>query len=111
MRVLCKEGVWFRFIDDRFLEIAKIIENVYHPYGVTPVVTSAADGKHSANSFHPDGFAWDWRIWGLPTEDLDEIADKIRTKARQINFRYDVVYGDAKHLDHIHTEFDTRKTP
>ena len=109
MKINCKEGVWFKFIDDRFLELAGIIESVYHPYGITPTVTSACDGKHSKNSYHKDGLAWDWRIWHLPTEDLPKIADKIRRKARLINPRYDVVYGDEKHKTHIHTELDIRK--
>ena len=109
MKINCKEGVWFKFIDDRFLKLAAIVFHVYHPYGIIPTVTSACDGKHGKNSYHPDGLAWDWRIWKLPEEDLPNIADKIRKKAREISPRYDVVYGDEKHRDHIHTEFDVRK--
>ena len=106
-RVKCKRGVWFREINRPFLICAQVVAEVYRKQHVTPVVTSACDGWHMKNSLHYDGLAWDWRIWGL--EDPRAAADEIRERLREIDPRYDVVYGDPRHLDHIHIEYDIRK--
>jgi len=110
----CKEGVWFKFIDHHFIELARIVFRVYQKRGVIPVVTSACDGVHMTNSYHYQGLGWDWRIWGIdnsqtPQNEVKEAADEIRTEAQNLDFHYDVIYGDSKHLDHIHTEWDAFK--
>jgi len=105
MIIKCKSGVWFKFIDSRFLDLAKIVYEEYQKAYIIPTVTSAADGEHMSGSFHQEGLAWDWRIWSLKSP--KETADRIREKARALDPRYDVVFGDMKHLDHIHTEYDT----
>lgn len=107
MKVRCKKGVWFKFICAEFLQLAQIFCDVYSEEGLEPTVTSAADGNHGKISLHPEGFAWDWRIWGL--KNVEAVVDKIRKRARAISFRYDIVFGDPRHRDHIHSEFDIRK--
>lgn len=107
MQINCKEGVWFKFIDEIFMVIAHIVYEEYANKLVTPTVTSACDSYHKAGSLHFQGLAWDWRVWGL--ENPQGVADRIRIRVRKISPRYDVVYGDADHLDHIHTEFDIYK--
>lgn len=114
IRINCKEGVWFKFIDSRFLELARIVYRVYQKYGVEPTVTSACDSTHMTNSYHYQGLGWDWRIWGVdnpstPQNEVKEAADEIRIEAQKLDHHYDVVYGDPKHLDHIHTEWDAFK--
>ena len=109
-----KIGVWLKFIDYRFLWLAKIIWEVYREYDQIPTVTSACDGKHMANSWHYKGLGWDWRIWGIddpktPINEIKEAVDKIREKAKEMSPRYDIVYGDPQHLDHIHSEYDENK--
>lgn len=107
MIIKCKNGVWFKFIDYRFWDLAEIFYYEYQKELIIPTVTSAADGHHSERSFHPHGLGWDWRIWGL--KNPAKTANRIRKRARQIDPRYDIVFGDKHHLDHIHTEYDTRK--
>lgn len=107
MLIRFKEGTHLLFIDDRFLDLAKIFFEEYEKDGLVPVVTSGCDGRHMVGSFHPDGLAWDWRILGL--KDPGSTSDRIRVRARQLNPRYDIIFGDKDHLDHIHSEFDTRK--
>ena len=107
IKINCKEGVWFKFIDYRFLELARIVYRVYQKYGIEPTVTSACDSTHMANSYHYQGLGWDFRIWGLP--DPQAVANEIREEAQKLDFHYDIVFGDSRHLDHIHTEWDERK--
>jgi hypothetical protein len=80
-------------------------------------VTSANDGKHKAGSKHFTNEAFDIRIrnvkefkWGpeggyIFNEVIDSWAKRIRL---ELGLDYDVVYGDKKHLDHIHIEYDPK---
>jgi len=107
MLIRFKEKVYLKFIDEKFIELAKFFFEEYQKESIIPMVTSACDGQHMIGSFHSDGLAWDWRTWGL--KDPGATADRIRIRARQLNPRYDIVFGDPAHLDHIHSEFDIRK--
>jgi len=107
MLIRFKEGVYLKFIDSHFLDLAQIFFEEFQKDGIVPMVTSACDGRHMGSSFHLDGLAWDWRIWGL--KNPGATADRIRIRARELNPRYDIVFGDQDHLDHIHSEFDIRK--
>ena len=107
VKVNCKENVWFKFISYEFLVAAQVAYGVYALQSLVPTVTSAADGIHGEGSLHPDGLAWDFRIWGL--YDVRSVAEEICIKLQEIDYRYDVVFGDPKHLDHIHIEYDINK--
>lgn len=107
IRVNCKEGIWFKFIGFEFLTLARIVFRVFQRYGAVPTITSACDGTHMDGSLHYEGLGWDWRIWGLAHPKV--VADEIRQDAQAVDFHYDVVFGDPKHLDHIHTEYDLKK--
>jgi len=107
MLIRFKEGTFLLFLDDRFFDLAKIFFEEFQKEDVIPVVTSACDGRHMIGSLHPEGLGWDWRIWGL--KDPGATADRIRIRSRDLNPRYDIMFGDQAHLDHIHSEFDTRK--
>ena len=114
IKIYCKEGVWFKFISYEFLIAARTVYRVLQRYKVIPTVTSACDSKHMPNSWHYKGLAWDFRIWGVDDpktvqNEVKEAADEIRRQLNEVDFRYDVVYGDEKHLDHIHIEFDETK--
>ena len=114
IKVDCKEGVWFRFISYEFITLARIFCRVYEKHNLIPTVTSACDGKHAENSWHYKGLGWDWRVWGVDDpktiqNEVKEVADEIRREAQAIDYHYDIVYGDEKHLDHIHSEFDFNK--
>lgn len=103
MKVQTKQGVYFRFIDDRFIDLAHIFWEEYQKEHFIPTVTSADDGKHHPNSWHYKGLGWDWRIWGL--KDVEDTVSRIREKLEFIDPRYNIIFGDPAHLDHIHSEF------
>ena len=82
-------------------------------------VTSANDGSHKQGSKHFKNEAFDIRIrnlvafkWGASGEFI--FNETINNWARQLRLElgedYDVVYGDAQHLNHIHIEYDPKKT-
>ena len=106
MKIQTKLGVYFRFIDDRFITLAHIFWEEYQKDELTPTVTSADDGKHHPNSWHYKGLGWDFRIWGLMNP--QDTADRIRVKLKEINESYNIIFGDDAHLDHIHSEFKER---
>ena len=126
IRINVKKGVVFNVIGYEFCTLARIIYRVLQKYNIIPTITSANDGKHDPDSWHYKDGAWDWRIWGLrprvvsdpegvdnPKTVINEVkqaADEIRREAQAIDYHYDVIYGDPKHLDHIHTEYDLNKT-
>ncbi len=80
-------------------------------------VTSAADGHHKSYSRHYTNEAFDIRIKNV--KGLSRNADgtlaydtKVAAWAKRMKLElgddYDVVYGDANHLDHIHCEYDPK---
>ena len=107
MLIRFKEGVYLKYIDEEFLGLSKIVFEEFQKDGTVPVVTSACDGSHMKGSLHFEGRGWDWRVWGL--RDPGQTADRIRVRAQALSQKYDVIFGDAAHLDHIHTEFDIKK--
>jgi len=106
VKIQTKQGVYFRFIDDRFIDLAQIFWDEYQKEDIVPTVTSADDSKHHPNSWHYKGLGWDWRIWGLTNP--QDTADRIRKELREINQSYNIIFGDEAHLDHIHSEFKER---
>lgn len=104
IKVNCKEGVWFKFISYEFLVAAQIVFQEYSKEEITPTVTSACDGKHMDGSYHYNGMAWDFRIWGLQYP--QDTADRIKLALQDLDYRYDVIFE----LDHIHIEYDINKT-
>ena len=110
MRILCKEGVWFKELNKSLMDFSGVLDRLWSDFGHgDPTITSAADGKHSLNSYHPLGYAWDIRIWGMSATEAETAASALRNQLRGINPAYDVVYGDEKHKDHIHVEFDLKR--
>ena len=110
MKILCKEGVWFKELNKPLMDFCPVFARVWSDFGHgDPTITSAADGVHGINSYHPLGYAWDVRLWGMSATKADIAATALRNQLRDINPAYDVVYGDEKHKDHIHVEFDLKK--
>lgn len=108
MLVKTKKGVRIAIINDHLLVVCEVVSYAYGAQeAAVPVMTSAADGKHRPRSYHPEGLAWDFRTRGL--EDPAAVAAEIRRILAVRGPFYDVVYGDQKHLDHIHIEFDRRR--
>ena len=117
MRIFIKDrSVWIGEINEHFLTACRIIERVYLRHSKIPVLTSANDGKHQHDSLHYLNEGWDFRIWGIddPKTVEDEMlicAAEIRHDLQAIDFHYDGVYGDDKHKDHMHVEWDKSKKP
>lgn len=114
IRINVKKGVVFNVIGFEFCTLARIIYRIFQQWDMVPWITSANDGTHAPDSWHYKNLAWDWRIWGVdnPKTVIDEVkqaADEIRREAQAVDYHYDVIFGDPKHLDHIHTEYDLNK--
>lgn len=79
-----------------------IADGIYSIYGYEMIITSINDGKHSINSKHYLGFAFDTRIRDIKQIDVNHIYNDIKIA---LGLNYDVVLED----DHIHVEFDPKK--
>lgn len=104
MLVKVKEGVQFKHVDALLFVCCLCVSMVYRKRGIEPVLTSASDGTHQKGSLHYSGLAWDFRVWGLP--DPGPTAKELQSCLARHSSYWQVVYGDADHLDHIHVEYD-----
>ena len=97
-----KDGVQLRDLQLEIRIVLKAAEIIWAQHGQELVVTSTADGVHSAGSLHPYGYAVDFRIdyFGAVVQDL--VAHKLRA-ALPAGYQ---VYREATH---IHIEFDDAK--
>lgn len=107
MKVNVKPGVIFKELNARLFHVCITATFVWEKYQLIPTITSANDSIHCANSLHYKNLAWDLRIWGLP--DPQKVADELRDILNIKSNDYDVIYGDPKHLDHIHVEYDPKE--
>ena len=106
-KILIKPGVVFRQFNSQFMDFAKTLNEVSEKTGFVPTITSAEEGEHALNSYHELGLAWDVRTRGLKNPDM--AACNLQHLLSKIDRRWQVVYGDADHLSHIHIEFNLRK--
>ena len=106
MKIILKQGVWLSEVNDPFLEFVAALWEVAERWGDVPVITSAADGQHMEGSLHYKGLAWDLRTWSL--RDPAQEADQLRFRLNEEGHKYDVLFGDKYHRDHIHVEYDPK---
>lgn len=93
-----KPGVDVRGIQPEILLAVQIAESIYRHHGYDFTVTSFVDGRHSANSLHYKGQAVDLRVWGVPEEKRQALADEI---GAALGRQFDVVFeGDHVHIEH-----------
>lgn len=76
-----------------------IIREVYQDFGYVAVITSGIDGKHSTNSLHYSGMAFDFRTRDVKPVDLPHL---FATLGQSLGDNFDVVLEK----DHIHIEYD-----
>jgi len=107
LTILCNENVHIKFINDIFLQAMVVVYNEFVSNGKIPVISSAADGDHSKDSYHKYGFAWD--ILADYPDDYETIYLPIRQKLKAIDKYYDLVFGTDDHKHHIHIEYDYRR--
>lgn len=94
-----KPGVDVRGIQPEILLACQIAEACYRRHGYPFTITSVVDGRHSTNSLHYEGQAVDLRVWPVPEEKRQALADEI---GAALGRQFDVVFEG----DHIHCEWD-----
>lgn len=77
-----------------------IIEPLLEKYGQELVITSICDGKHSTNSKHYLGYAFDMRTWQLAENGTTEPAAKDMQDALGSEYYVNI------ESDHIHIQFN-----
>lgn len=107
MIVKLKEGVRMKGIKPEMAIAVPIIAGVWETFGRNElVITSARDGRHSTNSLHYQGYAFDLRIWGFKPEELDKVVTALQIafngRAGNSSGEWDIVLEKT----HIHLEFD-----
>lgn len=103
----------YEFMNVAVLKILQAVQDTAPP-GYEPTVTSANDSRHSKNSLHHKDRAFDVRVKDYPGFNLyrfeatrhviDGWIEKMRTYLDP--GQYDIVFGGARHKNHIHIEFD-----
>ncbi len=74
-------------------------------YGYELYVTSLMRKKVRKFSFHATGLAFDARTRKMGADAWD-IANELREYLKD---GFQIIYGDPKHRDHIHVEFDPKR--
>ena len=89
-----------------------LVEEVLALRGVDTVITAGTEeftsaGKliHSVGSYHPRGYALDFRSRGIPREDWKKVIQAIKYALREVHLAYDAVVEGS----HFHVEFDLKK--
>ncbi len=106
--IYLKEGVKIvdltgALLHNELTEALVDVEDIFGQHNSPTVITSAWDGKHSANSLHYVGRAVDLRTWYL--NDAEETAELLQ---RLLNRRYGPAFDVVWESDHIHLEYDPR---
>ena len=66
-------------------------------------ITSAIDGKHSSNSHHYKGRAFDLRVRDVSYREASKIARELES---ELGDDYHIIWGDKGHRDHIHLAYE-----
>ena len=107
MNISIKKGVQILFIDDRTMMLFGIVASYYQAYGLSCVMTAAADGKHMMGSYHPEGFAFDFRA--KKEVRYANMYISLRNKLKCVSRYYDLAFEKQKGNEHIHIEYDYRR--
>lgn len=107
MFLAIKDTVKIGFINDLVITIFKIVCAAANKPGRTVCLTSAKDGEHGKNSYHKDGFAWDFDIIGgdFTKAEIKEITLVLKSIDQFIDVVYETVPGN----EHLHVEYDLRR--
>lgn len=99
--ILFKFGVSLKGLQPEALLGLVVAEQLFSSLGEQLVVTSVSDGKHSNNSLHYKGQAFDLRIWNL--HNVAAIFKALEEGLKPLGF--DVILED----DHLHLEYDPKQ--
>lgn len=108
MFIKVKEGVTLLNLNPHFFLCVKVVYNVFSSFGMIPLLTSGNEGDHEDGSYHPDGYAWDFRTHDFPEPIL--VEQTVREQLRLYSPYYDVVYHTGSSgAYHLHVEYDLRR--
>jgi hypothetical protein len=94
-----KRGVKVGGLKPETVLAISISHSIYLKHSYELTVTSIMDGKHSKNSLHYNGYAFDLRTNNLKGNDATLITNEL---SEALGDDYDVVLEK----DHIHVEYD-----
>ena len=105
----------YKFLKAESMLILQTIQDTA-PEGYEPTITSANDSKHGDDSKHYEDCGFDIRTRDYPGFDLKNFEETqhvvhawiVRMRKRLLTIQYDIIFGDKKHRDHIHIEFDPK---
>lgn len=96
-----KSGVRVNGIKPETILAMLITERVFQRHGAELTITSLLDGKHSPNSLHYRGFAFDARTRDIEQAKRPELRDAV---SEALGNEFDVVLEET----HLHVEFDPK---
>lgn len=108
--IAVKDSVRFKRITPEILYLLPVIVEVWKKYApeTVPVITSANDSTHSANSYHYTDYAIDVRSKNLSQEQKGSILAGV--KLRLAGLKYDVILeSPGSENEHFHLEFNARQ--
>lgn len=98
MKINIKQGVVFKEINDKYLQIFEALTLL--PFkGYVPTITSGNDGTHLKNSYHYTNAALDVRVNDLPKDSWLTYRDVLQ---RRLGPKFQVILEK----DHLHCEYD-----
>ena len=103
MAIKVLENVRFKIIPYEMITMFEAILWAAERQGVEPTITGAAFENYPKGKVHDAGYAIDIRI--VDIEKPHVYALEIENYLLAVSQHYKVLYGDPKHLDHIHIGF------
>lgn len=101
--ILLAKDVTFKHIPYEMVHMFMAILLAAERQGVQPVITGAAGTFYPEGKVHRMGYAIDVRTLNL--KDPRPFVHDVETYLRTVSPYYKVLYGNDKHLDHIHIGF------
>lgn len=96
-----KPGVKVGGISPEMSLAFSVVASVFQSYGLSCIVTSGLDGKHSTNSLHYSGRALDFRTRHVSPGVLFQLVHNVK---EALGPEFDVVNEST----HLHVEFDPK---
>lgn len=106
MNIDFKDGVSFKGLKAITYEAIFVCAQAFNKRYLPLVVTSTTDGKHTENSFHYTGEAFDIGTRRLTVVEKTYLFNEIRDELHKISKYFQVVMEET----HIHVEFDWRQS-
>ena len=98
------------YVREQLWVACKTINQVWERYGAEAMVTGMAHRDiHRHDTYHVEGWAWDFRIWNIRTELRIQAFTEACEKLRELDDLFRVVLFDTGNRDsrplHMHVEF------